>query len=279
MPDGRWLSAYLVCDEPWTPLLRGGVRPFVETACASALCDRFFFIRYWEGGPHIRLRLRPARGVDPAVLRGQVDVAFGGRLSVIHAAYEPELERYGGPERIDIAERQFEASSRAVLAALEEDWPYEKALGAAVTMHVAFAVAARWSRREAAAFFGRAIAGLAHWLVGPQPSPEALRELLGAFADRFAPQREALRRHVDAVWEAALGQECDGMPWLADWTRESGTLLGELRDTLGGRLDAAFPILVSYIHMTNNRLGVANHDEAYLAFLLARSLEGHEPAA
>ncbi|MFP5247245.1 MAG: lantibiotic dehydratase C-terminal domain-containing protein, partial [Thermoanaerobaculia bacterium] len=34
----------------------------------------------------------------------------------------------------------------------------------------------------------------------------------------------------------------------------------------------ALPILVSYLHMTNNRLGVANRDEAYLAYLIARSL-------
>jgi thiopeptide-type bacteriocin biosynthesis protein len=279
MPDDRWLSAYLVCDEPWTPLLRGGILPFVETACASALCDRFFFIRYWEGGPHIRLRLRPAMGVDPAELRGRVDAAFGGRSSVIHTAYEPELERYGGAERMDIAERQFEASSRAVLAALEEEWPYEKALGAAMTMHVAFAAAARWSRPEASAFFRRAIAGLAHWLVGPQPAAEALRELLDAFAERFAPQREMLRRHVDAVWEVADSQDGAGMPWLAVWSAESRTLLAELRGTFGGSLDPALPILVSYVHMTNNRLGVANRDEAYLAYLLARSLEGYEPAA
>jgi thiopeptide-type bacteriocin biosynthesis protein len=267
MPDA-WLSAY-VRGEELTALLRGGIRPFVEEARAAALCDRFFFIRYWEGGPHVRLRMRPARGVDLDVLRGRVDGTFA---SVEHALYEPELERYGGAERMEIAERQFEASSRAVLSVLDDDWPYDKALGTAVTMHAAFAAAAGWSRAEGAAFFRRAIAGLAHWLVGPRPSAEAVRELLDAFAVRFAPQRDALCGHVDAVWQAALEDGCADVPWLAAWTDDMRALLAELRGTFNGSLDPAFAILVSYVHMTNNRLGVANRDEAWLAYLLAGSL-------
>jgi thiopeptide-type bacteriocin biosynthesis protein len=266
MPDPAWLSVYVHGDD-LTALLRSGIRPFVEET--RALCERFFFIRYWEGGPHIRLRMRPADGVELEVLRSRVDGAFG---TVVHAPYEPELERYGGTQRMEIAERQFEASSRAVLTVLDDDWPYDKVLGTAITMHAALAAAAGWSRGEAAAFFRRAIAGLAHWLVGPQPSAEAMQELLGAFAVRFTPQREALRGHVDAVWQAVLADDCADVPWVAAWTTEMRAVLAELRGTFGGSLDPAFAILVSYLHMTNNRLGVSNRDEAYLSYLLAASL-------
>jgi thiopeptide-type bacteriocin biosynthesis protein len=53
-----WVSAHLFYAEPWEQMLAASVKPFVEKLVEEKLIDQFFFIRYWEHGPHIRLRLK-----------------------------------------------------------------------------------------------------------------------------------------------------------------------------------------------------------------------------
>lgn len=108
---------------------------------ASGRASSWFVMRYWEGGPHIRLRLR---NLDPTLReeladrlsrmalaapeQQQLDAeAFYGPLAgpdglrrhgwfptgtVLQPAYEPEVERYAGPRFMDHAERMFCLSSR-----------------------------------------------------------------------------------------------------------------------------------------------------------------------
>ena len=272
MAADRWLSAYLVREEPLHELLRDAVRPFVARAEAEGLIDRFFFIRYRERGSHVRLRLR---ATSPA-LRDSLERHFGDYMtahpsppralqfddplpldSVQYVAYEREIERYGGPELIEVAERQFEASSRAVLALPGDDWTYDRALSAAMWMHLTFAIAAPMSRAEAAAFFEAAIGALAHWHHVDR------RDLLAAFDERFDQQ---LAAGVANLWELLQG-DID-IDWLREWREAMRPILAAVR----ARAAEPLPILFSYMHMTNNRLGVANRDEAWLAYLLSRSL-------
>ncbi|MFE2015028.1 thiopeptide-type bacteriocin biosynthesis protein [Streptomyces sp. NPDC059491] len=117
----------------------------------------WFFIRYWQSGPHLRLRVG---GLDAAA-RARVEAALGERLAVagapapgeepldpaayrsgaerlaaagetgentsvkallppgVHpAVYEPEFDRYGGAALMPAAESLFTLSSGLVLAAL-----------------------------------------------------------------------------------------------------------------------------------------------------------------
>jgi len=59
----HWLSSHIFYNNDPHPLLAGCVLPLVELLKEHRLIDRYFFIRYWEGGPHVRLRLAPAPGV------------------------------------------------------------------------------------------------------------------------------------------------------------------------------------------------------------------------
>ncbi len=54
----RWVSAHLYYHDALDDLLRCAVRPLVGELTAGGLIDGFFFIRYWQGGPHLRLRVR-----------------------------------------------------------------------------------------------------------------------------------------------------------------------------------------------------------------------------
>ena len=66
--ERTWLAVYLYYAEPWEKLLTEAVKPFAEQVISEGLADHYFYIRYWERGPHIRLRFMG----DPDTLEGQV---------------------------------------------------------------------------------------------------------------------------------------------------------------------------------------------------------------
>jgi thiopeptide-type bacteriocin biosynthesis protein len=105
--------------------LRDVVRPVTATALESGAADRWFFVRYGDPDWHLRLRFhgRPARlhgEVLPALQAAVAPLLADGRLWRVQLdTYEREVERYGGPAGIVLAERLFEADSEAVLALAE----------------------------------------------------------------------------------------------------------------------------------------------------------------
>ncbi|MEL7218808.1 MAG: lantibiotic dehydratase C-terminal domain-containing protein, partial [Pseudomonadota bacterium] len=125
---------------------------FVATALAQTLSNlpaeaSGFFIRYWENGPHIRLRLRGLKGehfesIGEALQLAASELAaqspprehgFGEGMqydswhpdpanlpwfdsgSVLEIMYEPEWRRYGGRHGMGVHERLFVQSSAQVI--------------------------------------------------------------------------------------------------------------------------------------------------------------------
>jgi thiopeptide-type bacteriocin biosynthesis protein len=124
-PGSPWLYAKIytgsvVADS----ILREIVAPLVEAGRAAKLFDRWFFIRYGEAGWHLRLRFHGA----PAALYGgllpRLSAAFAGHVEaggvwrIQLDTYEREVERYGGPAAMLVAEQIFAADSDAALAIL-----------------------------------------------------------------------------------------------------------------------------------------------------------------
>src|SRR5262249_42429974 len=87
--------------------------------------DGWFFVRYADPDTHLRVRFHgdPERlrsRVQPALERAVAPLLDDGRLWRVQLdTYEREVERYGGPEGVAIAERIFQADSEAVLGLLE----------------------------------------------------------------------------------------------------------------------------------------------------------------
>ena len=152
-------------------------------------------------------------------------------------AYVPEVERYVD---MAVAERQFELSSRAVLDALSRaDWSYDLALQIAMRMHLDLAEAFALDRQE---FFASTVKRFIR-------RPDQPRD------------GEAEARRLAEFDRRELGPASSDPRWL-DGMREIAARFGN-----GGR-----NALQGFVHMTNNRLGIVNRDEAWLAFLLSRSL-------
>jgi len=125
-PGSEWLYVKLYTGTSTADgLLRDVVGPAVREALASGVADSWFFLRYADPEWHLRVRLHG----DPAALHGRVLPALheslagfmaDGRLWKVQLdTYDREVERYGGQEGIELAERLFRADSDAVLEIVE----------------------------------------------------------------------------------------------------------------------------------------------------------------
>jgi thiopeptide-type bacteriocin biosynthesis protein len=326
----RWLGAHLffnrddgiysgACDEVALEV----AEPFVRRCQREGWIDGWFFIRYSEYGPHVRLRLHGRadvldREVWPA-LREHVAALYPGvsferpdvpampaygpggpaaeekgaeePFRITHLApieYEPETDRYGGPEGVRVAERFFEVSSEAACSLLwktsrtERSSRLGKGLLTMVELMHAFsggdrAAAGRWANQYNIGY-----------LRGVARDEEARGAWLGAFDSGYGSQADTLGQYVEEVWSRmdegeplsdALDLYRDGLLEVRGHFRElfdagrlgpAGEPYREWEHAVGG-------ICSSYLHMMNNRLGITIQEESYLAYLIMRTLQ--TPAA
>jgi thiopeptide-type bacteriocin biosynthesis protein len=122
LPGGRWLYAKLYAGRPVHDELLADHLPRLLRDMPDGI-DRWFFIRYADPEPHLRLRFHGDQRMPadaPGILQEWAEglLASGMAGDLVIDAYRPELERYGGPEAIEDAERAFCADSLAALAQL-----------------------------------------------------------------------------------------------------------------------------------------------------------------
>ena len=98
-------------------LLAGPMREMVRLLQEHELLDRWFFVRYADPEPHLRLRFHAREGsraqdILVLVLPWSSQLARRGQIQrVALDTYEREVERYGGPEAIDLLEQVFMVDS------------------------------------------------------------------------------------------------------------------------------------------------------------------------
>lgn len=120
-PGSEWLYVKAYGDPARADrLLTGPVAEVVRQGGA----DRWFFVRYADPAPHVRVRF----GGPPAALRDRcrplLEELLAGELEAgrLHGVridvYRREVDRYGGPKAIETAEQVFHVDSEAVLALL-----------------------------------------------------------------------------------------------------------------------------------------------------------------
>jgi thiopeptide-type bacteriocin biosynthesis protein len=258
-PGSQWLFVKIYAGPSEVDrLLSAVVAPLVSDAFSAGLADRWFFLRYSDPEYHLRLRFRG----EPRVLHGDLLVRLHQALEPwLHAGtvnrvqldtYQPEIERYGGPLGLDLAERIFHADSDAVLgvlALLEGDAGAESrwqlALRSLEAMLDDFGLA--WAekrafvarrRREYGAEFGADQAGMKMWL-----------------SDRF----RHYRRTLDALWDRRRDSTSAVAPGLEIWSSRSQRLrpiAHALRDAheQGTLAAPLLDVIDSHVHMHVNRL-------------------------
>lgn len=78
--SGDWQAVHIFYAASPQPLLVQCVQPLVEELTRDGLIDGHFFINYWLEGPHVRLRLRPARAEKTDEVRDRAATAIAAFL-------------------------------------------------------------------------------------------------------------------------------------------------------------------------------------------------------
>jgi thiopeptide-type bacteriocin biosynthesis protein len=237
------------------------ISPAVEALIARAWINCFFFLRYHEGGPHLRLRFSLRGGAQPQDLAAVLNEMLKTEceLRLVERVYEPEVQKYGGIEAIIYAERHFFASSRLALHAIERT-PHQMALRwfIAVGCFCAMLGAA-----------GLDIAGRQRLL--EQYSSywrDMYKELTGWTVPRNPLDSDAADLLTQIV--AADGELPQPLVDVISWARWLGAMhrdVAALRDLAErGRLEAPLERVISSLaHTFHNRLGLSVVDEVLIA--------------
>ncbi len=123
MPWSEWMYLKLYAGEHAADvLLVDVVGPLAAELKDEGLIDRWHFLRYADPETHVRLRLHScdpalwsARRIQTAIEQATSDgIVRDAQVST----YLPEIERYGGPCAIELAEAAFDADSEASVAIL-----------------------------------------------------------------------------------------------------------------------------------------------------------------
>lgn len=265
---------------------------------------RWFFIRYNMGGMHLRIRLRgdPA-WFDEAAARlrasaramaetplARSSVPTGGVPdeqghvhppgSLVETPYVPETQRYGGPDALPENEALFELSTSiavTLIGATPGDRPKRARL--AIDLMLAAATVAAKDEARAAAFFEAysRFWGRTHFQLDEMPEGGRATNAQ-AIAARFRQLGEragsdAAPETPSQIWLRGLARARRRFEDLA----QSGKLVapdtGAIVTDVETCEHAISNMLMSQIHMMNNRLGFAPYVEMMWAGAMARSLE------
>lgn len=265
LPTSDWLYLKLAVGESrQDDVLLDIVEPLKQLGGGI---DRWFFIRYRDPDPHIRLRLfnstKTVLGESIAPLLSRLDHLVSGGLLNRYSieTYDREIERYGGLAGMALSEQLFHLDSETVVRLL----------------------APRRSMRDEVSLIVLGVVSVDHFIRG---FGYGSTERLTIYQRLFESQARALgvvERHLSdeyrtvrpKLWEhfRDRGSMYD---ILLDFQRATAPLVSTLRSLQSthelGRSLAQ--ITASHIHMHCNRLGVDRHSELKIIYFLSRLYDG-----
>ncbi len=274
----------------------------------------YFFIRYAENGYHLRARCQVHGEDDRAAARRELLSALDAYLQshpesfpgardsmglmadgrLCYRVYEPELDKYGGREALDIVEIHFRGCSDLAAAVIELGYQGLKRDHIALWLMGQIVYASGFGAGDAAGL----LAGYArYWMPG-----------LGNGLDTGGQSPDDVylaRQHsITALLPDEHGESCYALTYprmqktlvvVRQMYSDTLTQLRTLED--GGRLQSSsmlqlqattrtalglrrYPlthlqILPNLIHMMNNRIGINVWSEARLAYFIARAYSGN----
>ncbi|MGZ3146074.1 thiopeptide-type bacteriocin biosynthesis protein [Lentzea chajnantorensis] len=251
----------LHCRVSWN---RTDVDTFIADALAPAMAGHeWYFLRYWETGPHLRVRVKDATGDQVGDLTatltrliaaqdfqpGTDDPDWLPHGDVREVEYVPETERYGGREALPVAEEVFCRSTEVALAVLRAARTDSARLTAAIDLTIATARALDLNLPQAASWLRSLGAGWRNVQEQAPPptigSQHAAYQLLAKRGRDLAARWYREPRGAVSHWTAAV----------TDAGRRLGTWLPH--------------VWASQLHMLLNRVGVTPNEERMICWTTA----------
>lgn len=271
------------------------------------LLDNFFFLRYWQGGPHLRLRLRLPLNSDGdqtlrrilaelerglplfsvtdydeynqgllmqeelARLEGETPHKAQPIGSIVISPYEPEYHKYGGKFGVEIAEEVFCKSSLTVFDFFKNKPSTLKErhvlIGEAAQIITMFLHGAGLTLRQSIDFLQKYEDWWRHY--APQPLQDSWPRLYTGVSRQV--QKMCTDLWINNQTENIFHEISSNATNQARLVSNSHPNL-DLHEI---RLDGTdfSGCLSNYIHTTNNRLGLVPAGEGMVAYLVRRGLE------
>ena len=270
LPGSDWLYLKLYGPPPFEDqVIAGPLRTFGEFAVNAGIADGWYFLRYSDPDPHLRVRFHgEARALLGPLMAQLCDwaselVADGVRTRFAFDTYEREVERYGGDEGMRVAEAVFTADSPVVAEMLrfnlEEAFPYDLTTLSAVSMDDLLC--------------GIGMSAAERALVFRETAP-----LSREGGQEYRHRQGELRPLLGQPGALAQTPEGKALAALLDGRRRALTPTAELLRALArsNRLQHPRGVLCrSYLHLHANRLLGTNPSHEQLALeLLRRTHEG-----
>ncbi|MEU3992956.1 thiopeptide-type bacteriocin biosynthesis protein [Streptomyces platensis] len=297
--DRTWVSAHLFSQGNLDRVLTDLVAPLLNELRERWWADRGFFLRYWDGGPHIRLRVLPSCQEAAAAVRGLIEQRATAYFAhspapevlsqeeYLHSAreigawegvrptermyannsvhflpYVPEHHRYGQGATLELVEEHFSTSSELALDLLRgATGPEQRELAALCHLLLAWFLGAEDVRE----------------LAGRQLAKVSARRAPGTAETRTASDAQFLRRRERLLTLAAtmrkVGRAWPHMPDDSSLKRWASSVSGVV-DALGADADAPSAESAADLcaHLFANRVGVRIDAEGSLRYLAARAV-------
>lgn len=287
-----WLSVHVFYDGDLDVVIEDLVGDIAARLAAEEAADGVFFIRYWEAGPHLRIRVRPAPSRADAARRivtGATAAFLARRPAAAHtdqATYEryaptlaeaermAEYERHRRPNNsfaeIPYRPETHKYGTGPALHAVEDH--FVRCSGVARELVTA---GAPGGARSAAAF---AMLALAWWTARAFGDAAPARDAIPAaasgpndpLADRYRRQRDALRDVLDRTRALAAAAPTRPAGTLGAWAWSLAAAVEGLREPVSAR-----QVIDHCAHLACNRLGLVVAQETTLRDLLRRALADH----
>ncbi|TCP59067.1 thiopeptide-type bacteriocin biosynthesis protein [Tumebacillus sp. BK434] len=234
--ERNWMALHLFYHhfEKQDDLLLDCLMPAVRKLQAEGHCKQWFFLRYWDGGPHIRIRfLEPADQVEPyireqaeAYMRAhppeqemsreayyaqhkfdgeEVDrgaLPWYGNGSIVKLPYEPEVKRYGGAAALPVSEDLFTHSSDIVEQALcATRGEYQKRMSIAMDLMLLTALCLGVRLEDVGMFFWRYMYSWQTFVDQPDEQRAKIRATFERQRESLVPRFQTLAAFVDSEQE------------------------------------------------------------------------------
>lgn len=261
----KWLSVYIFHQGDANKLLKQLVHPFIQQWNAP-----WFFIRYWEGGDHIRLRLKAAVSQHDLIVKSFcIEKAIIKSVQI--AQYEPEIDRYGNIESMAWAEGYFESSSAYILNWIAKKDANQSLTAQAIKLHLTLLFASGWDKEVLISVCNFFLEG---WLpkLFNQTKPKERQRLfwLNQFETVFEISKPQMIKAADQFWQRLNAREKDDD--LDTYLSETISVMNLYKCAVFEE-DKLYQVISSFMHMNNNRLGISNYEEAYIMYCIIACLQ------